>query len=351
MPLFPYFLKNAYLPYFLLVWTTFTGLHTFVIYNLVHNYFWFAFIDAALSYFLLTLLSVGLWFFIRALPDNSKNGTKNFLGLVIVGIIISVAWSYGVIMTLSSLNSLPPAYADFLEHSTIFRFAVGIIFYASIANFYYMIIYKESSLLKQKYASEMEQQKREAELNLLKTQIKPHFLFNALNSASSLIVQQPEKAREMIIELSDFLRYVVKNSQIERPELSLELENIRRYMNLESIRFGDRLIYNEVVEEIALSSKLPGMILQPIFENAIKHGVHESLKPIHVLAEFRMMGNFLLVRIENEIDPESIRSTAKGTGLNNISERLKLIYQRNDLLNIQKTKSTFMVELRIPQTK
>lgn len=349
MPLTPYFFKHHNFSYVLMVWLAFTGLHTFIIYQLLSAYLWLAFIDAFISYLFFLLLSIGLWYFIRVISSDNNKTIRNFISLCLAGISMASVWAYGFQFIFSVFVNTPKVYNDFVEQSILFRVSAGVLLFATVASFYYMIIYKEAAMERLQRTTELEKQKREAELKLLKNQINPHFLFNALNSASALTGSEPGKAREMIIKLSDFLRYVVKNGEVEMPELSDELENIQRYISIEKIRFGDRLIYTENIAENALTARLPGMMLQPLFENAIKHGVYESLKPIQLKADFIREGGFLVIRIKNEMDQESITPKGKGTGLKNIRERLFLLFQRNDLLTISKTKDNFMVELRIPQ--
>jgi LytS/YehU family sensor histidine kinase len=189
---------------------------------------------------------------------------------------------------------------------------------------------------------------KESELNMLKSQINPHFLFNSLNSISSLTVINPEKAREMVIKLSDFLRYSVSSGAGNLTSLAEELENIKRYLEIEKIRFGDKLVYELNVNPQCVEQKIPVMILQPLYENAIKHGVYESTNQVLIETECRVNSGCSEIRIVNDFDPDAIPRIGAGVGLNNIRERLRLTYHRNDLLKTFKEGNRFYVELKIP---
>ena len=190
---------------------------------------------------------------------------------------------------------------------------------------------------------------KEAELNLLKSQLNPHFLFNSLNSISALTLTDPHKAQEMIILLSDFLRYSLARDGRQLSSLSAELQNIDRYMKIEKIRFGDRIQYTADVVSNTLSCTLPVMILQPVFENAIKHGVAESIDTVHIQLSAKLEQNYLIIVVQNEFDPTSPSRRGAGLGLKNIEERLKLIYHNDGLLKYRKENNIFEVKLIIPQ--
>ena len=108
---------------------------------------------------------------------------------------------------------------------------------------------------------------KETELKMLRSQINPHFLFNSLNSVSSLTITDPEKARDMVIKLSEFMRYALSRKDEQPVSFRSELENLRLYLNIEKVRFGDRLSIEENIDENCLEIKMPVMLLQPLYEN------------------------------------------------------------------------------------
>jgi len=185
---------------------------------------------------------------------------------------------------------------------------------------------------------------------MLKSQINPHFIFNSLNSISSLTLSTPEKAREMIVKMSDFLRYslVQENEQIT---LKDELDQINTYLDIEKIRFGDQLIFESAVDAECLNGQVPRMILQPLFENAIKYGVYESMEPVTIKLFCENMNCELSITITNNFDPETIIKKGEGIGLANIRQRLQLNYGNRDLLMTRLENDQFTVNLRIPQSE
>jgi sensor histidine kinase YesM len=131
--------------------------------------------------------------------------------------------------------------------------------------------------------------------------------------------------------------------------IKAEIENIRRYLTIERIRFGERLAIHENLHEACMNSQIPNMMLQPLFENAIKHGVTESTAPIIINFRCSLEGNTLIIGISNNFQQGASATKGKGLGLKNIQRRLEILYKRNDLLKITKTTDNFQVELQIPQ--
>ena len=182
----------------------------------------------------------------------------------------------------------------------------------------------------------------------LKYQINPHFIFNSLNSISSLTITNPEKAQEMTINLSDFLRKILAANDVKKVSIEEELKNIELYLKIEKVRFENRL---EFVIDISDSCKrvlIPNMILQPLIENSIKHGVYESLETINVNLKCERIDNYLNINISNNFDSTTSNKKGEGIGLQNINSRLKLIYKKSNLISIQKKDNIFTVKLLIP---
>jgi two-component system, LytTR family, sensor kinase len=212
-----------------------------------------------------------------------------------------------------------------------------------------MFMYYEDLQQKMQVESELNNLVREAELNVLKSQINPHFLFNSLNSISSLTMTNPEKAQEMVIKLSDFLRYSLSHDRKETTTLRRELENTERYLDIEKVRFGHRLKYQLNINKDCLDASIPNMILQPLFENAIKHGVHNSTEEVLIELRCEPDENFYILRLINDFDPEATRPKGEGIGLKNIRQRMQLLYKRDDLLQINMGKIEFEAVLKIPK--
>lgn len=164
-----------------------------------------------------------------------------------------------------------------------------------------------------------------------------------------IVVESPSKAQEMIIKLSDFLRYTISQDSSSLVSLKEEIENAKRYLEIEQIRFGNKLQHIFNVSDKCLEKLVPAMILQPLFENAVKHGVYESTELVIITTNCISENGSLKINITNNFDPEAKSRQGTGLGIKNISERLKLMFQQNNLLNFNKEKNIFTVEIQIPQ--
>ena len=318
-------------------------------------YFFFSFsivvaaTDAIVFTVLLFLLGIGVWYIVRYLNISDQSYHLILADHLVTGGVIILMWLFGGYYLLITIFSGSVAYCDFLSLSLPWRFVYGILLYALIVLIYYLINYYKNYQEKLIKESELKQAVQESELNLLKAQINPHFLFNSLNSINSLIFTGPEKAQEMVLALSDFLRYTVRRNEDEHLSLKDELANIRKYLDIEKIRFGDRLIIEEIVEDESLERKIPNLILQPIYENAIKHGVNESTDTVTITTDCSIENDELVIMISNNYSAGNLFKKGKGIGIDNIQKRLLLHYKRTDLIEIEKSSYHFKVTLKIPK--
>jgi LytS/YehU family sensor histidine kinase len=190
---------------------------------------------------------------------------------------------------------------------------------------------------------------RDTELNMLKSQINPHFLFNSLNSIASLTMSNPTEAREMIIRLSDFLRYSLKHRENEYVALKEELGRMRDYLAIEKVRFGEKLCYDFNIDEVCEEFPVPTMIFQPLFENAIRHSVYESVEPVKVLFQCVPDNGFMKATISNDYDPEVPTRKGTGVGLQNVRQRIELAYKGKGSVQWSGSKGVFVVTILIPR--
>jgi LytS/YehU family sensor histidine kinase len=165
---------------------------------------------------------------------------------------------------------------------------------------------------------------------------------------SALTELDPAKAKKMILKLADFLRFILKTNELEKNKLSEELKNIGLYLDIERIRFEDKFEYVEDTGAGCTNVEIPSMILQPLFENAIKHAVYETLDKVTLKLFCKIQNGFLKIVVQNNFDVAGIAKKGAGVGLKNIEERLKLIYHQNNLLEVKKEKDIFKVTLYIP---
>ncbi|WP_296701749.1 histidine kinase [Algoriphagus sp.] len=203
----------------------------------------------------------------------------------------------------------------------------------------------------QKREASINELSREVELNSIRQQLQPHFLFNSLNSISALVVSQPQKAREMVLQLSDFLRGTIRKDHKVWVSLTEELSYLKMYLDIERVRFGHRLHVQINSEELSKDMKLPQLLIQPLLENAIKHGLYGLTGDVDILVSTFKDQNYLTIQIENPFDPESSPSKGVGFGLSSVNRRLELLFGRSDLLNTNSKEGRFTVTLKIPQLK
>jgi two-component sensor histidine kinase len=174
---------------------------------------------------------------------------------------------------------------------------------------------------------ELESRLNQARLQALRMQINPHFLFNTLNSISSLVYDKPRVADEMITSLSDLLRLTLNTSERQEVTLREELDLLDQYLFIEQTRFGDRLKIGKDIEPATLDTTMPSLLLQPLVENAFKHGVEAQLGPAVINISAKRSGNKLLLEIaDNGRGVPADGPINEGVGLSNIRARLKGLY-------------------------
>ena len=196
--------------------------------------------------------------------------------------------------------------------------------------------------------------KTEAELQALQAQINPHFLFNTLNSIASLIQSSPDKAEEAVIMLSKMFRMTLRHSnKVDRaPALRESIEQVKIYLELEKLRFSDRLNYKIDVDEKMLEMPLPSLLIQPLVENSVKHGISPKLEggSIEILGRCKEYYCEIVVKDDGIGKDASIETQGEGHGLTSIRERLSLFYGENFNMTIH-TEQGFEVSIQIPNTE
>jgi two-component system, LytTR family, sensor kinase len=178
----------------------------------------------------------------------------------------------------------------------------------------------------------------EAQLEMLRYQLQPHFLFNSLNSLRALIAEDPVRAREMVTELSDFLRYSLLAQGAAEVPLAEEVASVRRYLTLERVRYEERLQVAFEVDPAAESRTVPSFLLHPLVENAVKYGIRTSVAPLRVRVAARTEGSRLLVEIANTgrwcEPPDAALDSGLGVGLANVRQRLARLYPERHVFEV-----------------
>jgi two-component system, LytTR family, sensor kinase len=243
------------------------------------------------------------------------------------------------------------SYPDIIRSSWSIRYGAGFLLISSMSMFSLLWYSQREQKEMDARKSEAEHLTKEAELFKLRQQLQPHFLFNSLNSISALTGSQPEKARHMIQQLSDFLRGTLKKDDQQWNSLEEEIQYLRLYLDIEKVRFGHRLQTEIIFSDEVLSLKLPALLLQPVVENAIKFGLYDTSGDVLIILKATQENNYLKIMVQNPFDPETSQPL-KGTGfgLSSIQRRLFLLFARHDLLKTQKDEEHFITTILIPQT-
>lgn len=307
-------------------------------------------VDAVVFNLLIGLLGFSFWYSSVYLSIENNKISKVILTHFGGGILISIVWmviGYFIVISIVTDTEL---FDIFFVDTLKSRFIIGILYYFLMTAFYYIVIYYSGFQERVIKETELKNLVTEAELRSLKFQINPHFIFNSLNSMSALTEIDPKKAKQMIIKLADFLRYTLANNDRQKNTLIEELKNIKLYLDIEKIRFEEKFEYIEELHEECGKTEIPSMILQPLFENAIKHAVYETLDTVRIKLTCIRQDDFLKITLCNNFEGESHKKGA-GVGLKNIKDRLKLIYQQDNLMEVKKENSKFTVNIFIPLQK
>ena len=202
-------------------------------------------------------------------------------------------------------------------------------------------------------ATELMKEKFQAELKFLKNQVQPHFLFNTLNTLYGLTLKKSNKAGEIVLKLSDLMRYLLYETSVEKVEIEKELDHIKNYIELEKVRFGDRLEVSFNINGNAKGRYIAPTIFLHFIENSFKHGVSKSVERSWITMDLSISSNKYFLRIENSKPPISgylkpdVMNAFSGVGLPNVQRRLDLLYKDNYELTIKDEKDSYTVTLEI----
>ena len=280
------------------------------------------------------------WYVCRAMPLGRSDllpqlGT--LLGSAVVSSTIWVAVGGLVALALGSHRS-----------DLTILFVAGIPLYLFSAIIHYLLIAFESARAAERHALESQVTAREAELRALRAQLHPHFLFNSLNSIASLAGSNPAAARAMCEGLGDFLRRTLNLATRERVPLAEEVSLVERYLSIEQVRFGERLGVTTDVPADAARCLVPPLLLQPLVENAVKHGVSGRIEGGVIGISAVRRGDHLVVSVTNPRDEDAPQRRGEGHGLENVRRRLEALAHREAALEVKREPDRFTVTLALP---
>ena len=289
------------------------------------------------------------WYLCQRFPLRAGPLWRPPLVHLFVAFISASLWVLFAHVILATLSSAPgQRYVQF--ESWMFARAVPVFLLSSVLH--YLAIAVDASRVAETRAATAQSLAAQAELRALRAQLTPHFLFNSLNSISALTSADPPAARRMCIMLGDFLRGTLHLSTLDRIPLGQELALVDQFLAIEQVRFGERLQLARAIAPEALAVAVPPLIVQPLAENALRHGVAQRLEGGLVSIEARIEGNELMVSIENPVDEAPRARTGRpAVGLENVRRRLEAGYGRGGQLRANAANGTFRAELRLPAVR
>jgi two-component system, LytTR family, sensor kinase len=305
-------------------------------------------IDSIVSLTIYSGIALSIWYPFSYFNTGERKTVTLISNTLIIGAISITLWA---VMTKLVMTAVLPAqndYQSYWDATLPYRIGTGVFIYGIIVLSYYLFVSLTNLSEKKAKEARLESLIKETELKLLRSQINPHFLFNSLNSISFLTISDPEKAREMVIKLSDFMRYALSKKDEQPVTLRSELENLRLYLEIEKVRFGDRLSIEENIDENCLETKMPVMTLQPLYENAVKHGVYESIELVRIKTDARIVDKHVRITISNNYDVTPSPKKGTGTGLMNVERRLELFFGNKASIKAEGESGVYTVTLYIP---
>ncbi len=295
-------------------------------------------------------MNLSAWYICRAFPLEKTSIGRVLLVVAVSTVTISSLWSLAAWLWLIAIESyFSIKIFPFESYQVLLGiFAVGNqIFIISMALSYLLVAFEQSRNAERR-AYELRLLAQTAELKALRMQIDPHFLFNSLNSISALTVHDAESARSMTMTLADFFRKSLLYGAREGITLKEELSLLNHYLDIEKIRFGKRLHVEQNIDTAAMNCLLPPLLLQPLLENAIKHGIADALDggTIHISAQRK--SNRLFLAMENPIDPETPKKYGTGLGMDIVRKRLQTAFGDEGDIKTFVNEKNFQVVLFLP---
>jgi len=287
---------------------------------------------------------------VKSAPLATTPVSRVVLSHLIAAVVLSFIWQQlakGWAYLLSRLGTFPELPRHLTPLLPAF-FLGGILLYSLAVAYHYVVLSLEASREAEARLMQSSVLARDAELKALRAQVNPHFLFNSLNSISALTSIDAARAKEMCILLADFLRMTLGLGEKVAVPLREELELLRRFLAIEKVRFGERLQVDAHVEAQAESCLVPPLILQPLVENAIVHGIANLPQGGSVRLRAECNAGRLHISIENSVDPEAPIRRKKGMGLNNVRQRIEARYPKDASLQATSEEDFFRVQLSIP---
>jgi LytS/YehU family sensor histidine kinase len=240
---------------------------------------------------------------------------------------------------------------SYIERNYFMNLDWALMTYAAIVGLSHGVDYYREARAREKRAAQLETKLVEAQLKTLQGQLHPHFLFNTLHAISALIHRDADDADRMVSRLSDLLRLTLEHDGTQEVSLKEELEFLQKYLEIEQIRFQDRLTVKFAVQPQVLDARVPTLILQPVVENAIRHGIGPLTGGGLVEVSARAEGETLLLQVRDTgagLSEDALTALQKGIGLSNTRARLECLYGSRQRFEFSNVHGGLTVRIVIP---
>jgi len=271
-------------------------------------------------------LFLSSWYLCRALPLRSTRLGSHWTAWILAAVIMAALWAWAGVALAWCLDKLTPLAGLYHRAQAALPtlLGIGVVLYLATLTLHYLLDAVDLGKLSEAREAEFRILAQDAELRALRAQLNPHFLFNSLNSISALTTIDPPRARAMCILLSDFLRGSLRLGEKRLVSLSEEVDLLKAYLSIEQIRFGSRLQVQWEIDPSTLGEQIPALLLQPLVENAIKHGIAGLTEGGVVRVASRREGNVLELLVENPVDEDTPVVPGLGLGLRQVRSRLQM---------------------------
>ncbi len=313
-------------------------------------FFWSALYAVPMALFL-GMLSLPYWYLVRVLqPDETPlsrlAGTWFGVGCVTLAVWVAAGLGWQLVLSHAVSDVWAPN-GDLTPLTTLLSFSGAIGLLVGVLG-HYMLAAFDRSVQAEHRALELRVLAREAELRSLRGQLDPHFLFNCLNSVAALISTDPPGARRMVLLMSGFFRQSLGLSGRQSIPLSEEISLTETFLAIEEVRFGERLRKRFDVAQDVLTLAVPPLMLQPLVENAIHHGVAHLIAGGEIMVRAHRRDGVLELAVENPCDPDRPPSRGAGVGLANVRSRIETLFGNRASVDVNATPDTFRVSIVLP---
>jgi hypothetical protein len=293
-------------------------------------------------------ICLAAWYPVRAMPLERSNAWTMLVSHAFAAMLLGGVWVMLFRVSADLSAPLVEGATAAIAHRTPPLFVAGALLYLLAVAFHYLLVAIERGTRIEKQEIEVRMLAREAELKVLKAQLDPHFLFNSLNSISSLCGSNPASARTLTTLLAEYLRKSLRTGSAESITLSEELELASSYLAIERIRFGPRLELAQDIDESVRAYRVPPLLLQPLVENAVKHGIGQLVEGGTLqIAATRDRGH-VRISVDNVCDPDRVPQQGEGIGLVNTRRRVEMFYGTGARVEIVDEPNRFRVALVLP---